>query len=163
MAVIFARLDRLAAELAARLQAPAVIGIDGWTGVGKTTIARSLADILSGSAYDVDMALDRDRKHFVSALRMHEILEALALPSGLLFVSGVCLRQVLQNAQCNAGAHIYIKRMATSGWVDEDEVDGSGAPEISGASGETLREEMRLYHGQWRPHLRADYEFHRFD
>lgn len=163
MAVIFDQVDALAAELAERLIAPAIVGIDGWTGVGKTTMAKSLAAALNGSTYDLDNALDRDRNSFVSALRMNEIFEALAHPSGILFVSGVCLRQVLQNARCSVDAHIYLKRMATWGWADEDEVDGSGAPEVPGASGETLREEMRLYHRQWQPHLKADYEFHRFD
>lgn len=163
MAVVFDQLDALAAEISRRFTTSAIIGIDGWTGVGKTTLARSLADVSSASAYDVDSALDRDRKSFVSALRLNEISEALAQPSGILFVSGVCFRQILHNAECSADAHIYIKRMATWGWADEDEVAGCGVSEVPGASGDLLREEMRLYHREWQPHHRADYEFHRFD
>lgn len=93
---------------------------------------------------------------------MDAIREALAEPINLLFVSGICLRKVLELAGCAAVAHIYIKRMASWGWADGDELAGYHIPELPGASGEVTRREMRPYHQQWQPHLRADYEFQRF-
>ena len=159
-AMIFTDVNRLAEEIASRFEPAAIFGIDGWTGVGKTTLGSALASATGGSSFDIDSALRRDQKCFVPALRLDAMKEALAEPTGLLFVSGICLRQVLQLAQCQAAAHIYVKCMATWGWVDEDELSG-GVAEIPGASGEGPRREMRAYHERWQPHLRADYEFHR--
>ena len=161
MAQIFTHVGQLAAHLAGRLSRPTVIGIDGWTGVGKTTLATSLARATGGSTFDVDDALVRDQRCFVPALQLDAIRDGLAEPKGLLFVSGICLRQVLELAGREADVHVYVKRMAMWGWVDEDELTGGSLPEIPGASGEAPRREMRSYHSQWQPHLRADYEFHR--
>jgi len=55
-----------------------IVGIDGWTGVGKTTLAKSLAEELNGSFYDLDSALTHNQQKYVAALRMPEISNALA-------------------------------------------------------------------------------------
>jgi hypothetical protein len=121
----------------------------------------TLATKLNGTAYDLDSALDRDRKCYVAALRLNEVTEALAAPGGFLFVSGICLRQVLGNARRAADTHIYIKRMATWGWADEDELAGESVAELRGSSGgEATRREMRRYHERMQPHLKADLEYH---
>jgi hypothetical protein len=161
-ALIFTEVDELVEALGDRVDQPTIVGIDGWTGVGKTTLAKSLAEAMGGRAYDLDSALNRDQRAYTSALRLHEIADEVALSTGLLLVSGVCLRQVLQDAERSADLHIYIKRMAAWGWAEEDEIAGIDFPEFPGASGEILRQEMRLYHRKWQPELRADYEFHRF-
>lgn len=147
--------------IAADLPKTAVVGIDGWTGVGKTTLAKALADALDGSIFDLDSALNRDCESYVPSLRLGEIAEALAAPAGLLFVSGICLRQVLEQAGRAANAHIYVKRMATWGWADEDELDGGSMPTLASKGGEAVRQEMRAYHELWRPHELADFEFQR--
>lgn len=145
----------------ARFPHGAIIGIDGWTGVGKTTLANALAGKLNGTAYDLDSALDRDRKCYVAAVRLNEVAEALAVPPGFHFVSGICLRQVLEKAGRAADAHIYIKRMAIWGWADEDELTGGSLTGLRGSSGgDATRREMRLYHERGQPHLNADFEFH---
>jgi len=151
----------LAVELLARFDQGAIIGIDGWTGVGKSTLAKALTEETGGTSYDIDEALDRDRQCYTSALRLDEIEQNLS-GEGLLFVSGICLRQVLELVKVQAEAYVYVKRMATWGWADEDDVFGK-IPEITGASGETLRQELRHYHSEWTPHLSATFEFHRWD
>ena len=161
MATIFGDPEALADELRKRFTPPTIIGIDGWTGVGKTTLARLLAEELGGSFYDIDEALNRDHGRYLSALRLNEIERALEKPRAFLFVSGICLRQVLDSISAKAEAHIYVKRMATWGWADEDELTRGGLPEILGASGEQVRRELRSYHDRWTPHLTADYELHR--
>lgn len=158
MPIVFTELAALLEALSPRLTAPAIIGVDGWTGVGKTTLAKALANALDGSSYDLDCALNRNMKRYTSALRLAEVSEALQRPERPLFVSGICLRQVLANVGHSATAHIYVKRMATWGWADEDELKGS-IPEVPGASGERVREELRRYHQEWSPHVRADFEF----
>ena len=160
MPLIFDDVGSLAADLRRRFAPPAVIGIDGWTWAGKTTLAKSLAVELDGSAYDLDSAVTHDLKAYASAIRLDEFSEAVGKASGFLLVSGVCLRDVFARAEISAAAHVYVKRMAISGWGDEDEIVGR-LPEFAGSQGEALRKEMRRYHEQWLPHLAADYEFHR--
>jgi hypothetical protein len=159
-AMIFDNAGHLAAEVRSRFAGPAIIGVDGWTGAGKTTLAGSLANEVAGDFYDLDCALTKDQRCYVPALRLGEICERLTQPQTLIFVAGICLRQVFELAEIKAGAHIYVKRMASWGWADESELDGV-CPEIPGSSGEGTRREMRPYHEHWKPHLRADYEFHR--
>jgi energy-coupling factor transporter ATP-binding protein EcfA2 len=162
--VIFTSAKPLADALNAKLPNGGIVGIDGWTGIGKTTLGKALAGELNGSTYDLDRALTHDRNNYVPALRLNEIAEALAKPSGFLFVSGVCLRQVLEQVDCAASSHIYVKRMAAWGWADKDELEGGSMANIRGSSGnEAVRQEMRHYHKQWQPHLTAEFEFHRYD
>lgn len=149
----------LAKEIQDRSDRDAIVGIDGWTGVGKTSLAKVLANATGGSTFDLDTALDKDRNCYVAALRIDEIRRGLAA-GGLLFVSGICLRQVLALVEVRADAHVYVKRMATWGWADEDDLLAK-IPEFAGSSGESLRQEMRRYHLKWKPHLRSTYEFHR--
>ena len=163
MSVVFTRVDALASLLADLNNGPAIIGVDGWSGVGKTTLARNLANAVKGSAYDIDSALDRDKKSFVPSLRLDEIRTALSSPARIIFVSGVCLRQVLQGATVSAVAHIYLKRMASWGWADEDELVEQNNAVALAEGGGILRQEMRDYHAEWQPHIEADYEFQRFD
>src|SRR5690348_2629622 len=114
--LIFTSVDDVAGALRGRLGERGLVGIDGWTGVGKTTLAKSLAETLGCKTYDLDEALDRDQRNYVSALRLDEIAAALTSPTRVLLVSGVCLRQVLQEVERSADLHIYVKRMATWGW-----------------------------------------------
>lgn len=160
MARVFTAVEALAQAIAADLPNNAIVGIDGWTGVGKTTLANALSDALDGSIFDLDSALNRDRNSYVPSLRLSEIAEALAAPAGLLFVAGICLRQVLEQAECAANAHIYVKRMAAWGWADENELEGGSMVGLGSNGGNAVRREMREYHNAWKPHERANYEFH---
>ena len=160
MPVVVTNLDALASKLRACQAASGLIGVDGWTGVGKTTLAEGLVGILGGSCYDLDHALTPDQKQYVSALRFPELSEALAQQKRPLFVSGICLLEVLVRVGVSLDAHVYVKRMATWGWPDEDELTGQ-IPEVGGASGASVRIELRAYHEKWKPHLVADYEFQR--
>lgn len=162
MPIHFIETEDLANALRGRGDGAGIIGIDGWTGVGKTTLARSLGRELSGAFYDLDCALTRDRNAYVSALRLSEISKALREERRPLFVAGICLLEVFARIGSQPDIHVYLKRMATWGWADEDEIAGA-AFEIPGSSGEAIRHELRLYHQKWQPHLHADYEFHRGD
>ncbi|MEM7700749.1 MAG: shikimate kinase [Pseudomonadota bacterium] len=162
MAKAFTDPDVLANTLRPELGELGVVGIDGWTGVGKTTLGERLAKELGGTFFDLDCALTHDRKAYVSAIRISEVSEAFANQRRPLVVSGICLLEVLEKAAVKLDSSVYVKRMAAWGWADEDELRGIdfGVP---GASGEPVREELRRYHQNWQPHLSADYEFQRTD
>ncbi len=154
--------DTLAQDIVARFEAPVIIGVDGWTGVGKTTLAKALALKTNGSWFDLDDALNRDQNCYIAALCYPSIRRWLAQVDDYGFISGVCLRQVLEIVEFEALAHVYVKRMATWGWADEDELRGGILSSISGSTGgNSLRRELRNYHAKWQPHNVADYEFHR--
>ena len=98
MPAVGTNLDDLASELRAREALSGIIGVDGWTGVGKTTLAEALATIVGGSCYDLDRALTHDQKQYVSALRFPELAEALAQSQRPLCVSGLCLLEALDRS-----------------------------------------------------------------
>jgi len=160
MPLVFTDIDDLANELRERVGSSGIIAMDGWTGVGKSTLAKTLASTLGGCWYDLDRALTHDQKRYVSALRLPEVSEALAIPLRPLFVSGICLLQVFADLGVSLDAHVYLKRMTAWGWADEEELTGA-IPEVPGASGEFVRQELRIYHREWQPHIVAQYEFQR--
>ena len=163
MEMIFKNELQLANAITSHFPERAIIGIDGWTSAGKTSLAKRLAEITSGSKYDLDAALIADQCRYVDAIKLDEVRNAISSSNGILFLSGICLREILHRVGCPATAYIYVKRMAIWGWADEDEVNGTGLPEIRRSGGEGVRGEMRAYHKLWEPHLNADFEFHRRD
>jgi hypothetical protein len=159
--MIFSTELELACAIKTRFPEPGVIGIDGWTGVGKTTLAKRFAGIIGGSAYDLDCALTKNKKSYVEFIQLDVINDVLAKSNGILFLSGICIREILKRLDHSAIAHVYVKRMATWGWADEDEIAGTGVPEFQEAGGAALRSEMRAYHKKWEPDIKADFFFHR--
>ena len=156
--------DALAHHLVANLPALAVVGIDGWTGVGKTTLATNLAKTVAGRCLDLDAFLERDRKHYVGAIRLDDLRSSLTHSDRPLFVSGVCLREVMTRVGVTPDLNVYVKRMASWGWADEDELNGNVIQEVDpSGGGSVLRREMRTYHQRWQPHMAADCEFHIVD
>jgi adenylate kinase family enzyme len=113
--MIFSTELELACAIKTRFPEPGVIGIDGWTGVGKTTLAKRFAGILGGSAYDLDCALTKNKKSYVEFIQLDVINDVLAKSNGILFLSGICIREILKRLDHSAIAHVYVKRMAT--WV----------------------------------------------
>ena len=153
--------DAFARHVRANLPRVSVVGIDGWTGVGKTTLATNLAKAAGGQCLDLDEFLERDRKRYVGAIRLDELRSSLSTSARPLFISGICIREVLTEVGLTPDLNVYVKRMASWGWADEDELDGDVIPEVNQSGGAAgLRREMRAYHRRWQPHLVADCEFH---
>lgn len=155
---IFNSVDALAEQILDALHT-GVIGVDGWTGAGKTRLARALASKTSADFFDIDCILTRGLGRYVDAVPTDKVAQRVGRSQGLLFVSGICLRQILSNARIEAAKHVYVKRLAVWGW--EDEADA--LREVCALGDESLIMEMRRYHREWRPHEASDYEFQRFD
>ena len=150
----------LATALHEQCSATAIIAIDGWTGCGKSTLAAFVANQIGALHFDLDSALCRDQGSYVPSINLDSVKAALESVQSRAVVSGICSLQIFQAAGIPVECHIYIKRMATWGWADEDELQGC-LPEFSGSSGEALRSELRKYHRLWLPHITAHHEFHR--
>ena len=107
--------DRLAA--AVRAIGIGVVMIDGCTLVGKTTLSRALAERLRGVSIDTDDFIERRRGVFVEALRTGELKAAvdaaLTLPK-IVFVSGVCAREIADRAALNPVLFVYVQRNTTA-------------------------------------------------
>jgi hypothetical protein len=149
--------DLFRAELKRRLPADALVGIDGWIGAGKSTLARFLASECDGRHIEVDRYVRRDEGFYVHALKVEKLKSTLLLGRGAQFVEGVCLRAIFQAAGLVPDVHVYVKRMAIWGWADEIELtDPFELPDSAGAS---LRQELRSYHEKWMPQTSATYVY----
>lgn len=137
-----------------------VILIDGWTGSGKSTLAAELATEIRAVHFDLDSALKQDQGNYVASLNLDVVRNAIQSRTGALVVSGICALEVLDKVGVESDLHVYVKRMAVWGWADELDLEG-GIPEVQGASGEVVRNELRAYHQKWRPHISATHEYHR--
>ncbi len=141
---------------------PKVIGIDGWLGAGKSYLGRKLAPMISGTFYDLDSALALYRSRFVEAINLDHIRSNVIPENGTHIVSGVCLLQVMQLAGISVDQLIYVKRMSSWGWADEDELRDSNLKKLPGSQrGNMLRREVSQYHLNWNPIDCADFEYHR--
>ena len=152
--------DKLAEAIHRRGCSNGIIGIDGWLGAGKTTLAKLLAEKLSAEHFDLDDALHRDQGAYFQHLDFNKIRSKLSNAPGRMVVSGVCFRQVLELVSATASVHIYVKRMALSGWPDEHEIETEHLSGLGSLAGNTLRAEVRTYHAKYCPHETTDFEFH---
>lgn len=159
--LVFDDVSSLAMAIVERHGAGALIGIDGWTGAGKTSLAKALASVIGGLCFDLDSVLEQQKpgveagkSGYVERLRLSDIKRALS-GDGLRFVSGVCLRDALERAEISADTFVYVKRMAVWGWADELTLSGV----VTG--GGSLQQELRTYHDKWHPYETSDYIFER--
>lgn len=123
-------------ELLARLPSTqGVIAVDGYHGSGKTTLALALSDRIGLPVVHLDDFLERDRGHFVAALRYGE-LEPVVRDRRVI-VEGVCVLTVLERMGVLPDAMIY--------------VDDSPPPPTSPRGRGPLAAEVAAYHTRVRP------------
>jgi hypothetical protein len=151
-----------ASELAVSLQStgPSLILIDGWMAAGKTQLASQVASLLGIKYIDLDSYVEPQQKQFVASLRLDEVAHAIAAIKPLI-VSGVCIRNVHELIGKPSCIHIYVKRMTSWGWADEDEALGNSPAFDAAYPPNALTIEVRKYHEIYKPHQRAGFFFHR--
>ena len=117
--------DRLAAVI--RAIGAGIVMLDGCTAAGKTVLARDLAERLQAGVVDVDGYIDRHQDTFVGALRVDELksaTEGALARSGIVFVSGICARDVADRAGLAPVLFVYVKRKTLAGvMADMDILD----------------------------------------
>lgn len=138
--------------------------IDGWMSAGKTTLAEAAAKATGGEMLDADKYLERNQGTFIRALDI-EALNAAFCKVKRPILAGVCMRRIHELLGEPVSLHIYVKRMASWGWADEDEI--SSTP-IDWSDGELcgttpLASEVRAYHRLWNPSEIADFVYERVE
>lgn len=140
--------------------------VDGWTGAGKTTLGRAMADEIGADFFDLDDYLRKGQDYFFRSLSLDRLQKDIdrAAGSSRIVVAGVCMRDVQQAVQIERAVHVYVKRIASWGWADEDELNPSFQKSFDQiAIPSELIREVRNYHTRHRPHLVADFIYNRIE
>lgn len=161
------------------------VGIDGFTGCGKSTLAKELSTSLGLDLLSIDDYLNQNQGSYFDQLKLEDLQRAYRQHLGCI-LEGVCLLKVLEAAQLEIDAIVYVKRMQHGIWTDESECDVnpenvdhslgeverlvtlSSTWEVDN-SGESraglphLVEEIIRYHASYRPFERADFVYLRSD
>lgn len=161
-------IEELLGELQSIEPQPRIITIDGWPNAGKSTLATNLAALMGAVHLDLDTFLIKDQGVFVEAIRYEELQSAIDISSAPLIISGVCMLAVLERISLAPDCKIYLKRMASWGWADQDEIEGQMLEIVAEALGKQVSEyalpvEVRAYHTSHVPHENADIAFLRYE
>lgn len=182
MKTVVSNVDGLIAAL--RLRKPCRVGIDGIDAVGKSQTSLAVASELGTSIIGLDDYVEKNQGGYVSFIDYPSVAARIA-ESSCFVVEGVCLLEVLGRLGVRLDCLIYIKRMSSGLWADEDECEfpmgieeairqsrrntelmlefearQEGRPYTPGAADEPgLGEEIMGYHAKHSPHLAADITF----
>lgn len=163
-----------------------VLGIDGNDGVGKTTLANTIAPLLNAFVLSLDDHIEKHKDGYVSFLRIGEIQAILADQTPPLIVEGVCLLAAAERISIRLSRLVYIKLISYGEWCDEDECNPPEdveeflrererslkkfahlKPQLGGSRQEQTddvalsepRKEIIRYHAKYKPSHEADYVF----
>ena len=124
--------DWIGAELVGHIpQTAALISIDGFDGVGKTTIGDQLAAEICSQFVDLDDYPNKNQGAYLDALRIDDLSDALvrAINSGSrVIVSGCLVEEALKLCRISPDYRIYVMRTsrmrsgADHAWIDEHDV-----------------------------------------
>ncbi len=96
------------------------IGIDGVEGAGQSYLAEELSQGLDIPMLDLDHYLHQNQGGYVDFIDYPALSAAISsMPAFIL--SGMCVREVLENLGATLDAHIYIQRMRGGIWIDEED------------------------------------------
>ncbi len=146
-----------ASELARRLSRfqGGLIAIDGYPGVGKSTVAHELATRLRVQCVHLDDFLLRNRGAFLKYLRYEQLSSA--LHQRPLVVEGVCLLAVLDRLEVIPDVVVYVQALDSTSQQSKNAAIASGdIARGSSGQGDGLSQEVAEYHRHFRPVEKAD-------
>lgn len=138
-----------------------IISIDGCCGVGKTTLASSLANAFGGAAIDLDNFLNRNANCFAAAVRLNELGSSLKCINEKIFLSGICMQDILSRLHLRPALKIYVERVSACGVPQNlDIVDAEADIFACGlSSSSAIERELANYHAKFMPRRLADVIF----
>ncbi|HET6433404.1 hypothetical protein [Dyella sp.] len=134
-----------------------VVGIDGFDGTGKTTLAYALAERLGGIRVGLDSYVEKDREaeRYVGLLRLDALqrdLNGLSRCFSHIIVDGVCLLEAFERLGCTPDYLVYVKKISPQGlWHDGFHLEAYEASE----AGSWLASSVYSYHRVYEPQLKA--------
>jgi len=160
---------RALCELLRRLRLPALVGVEGFSGAGKSKLSNDLGADLDAVVIQLDDYILPGDESLPYHCRIDLVRMALAIAHArstttLMIIEGICLRQILERLGLCAELFIYVKRVARNGlWHDGFHL----ADFESGVGLEENYEEPHRsdfsYHAVSRPHEKADLLFDRIE
>ena len=135
-----------------------LLGIDGFHGAGKTTLAVTLAEKMGGIRVGLDSYVERSREadRYVGLLRLEDLardLNGLSQRFQCVVIEGVCLLEALAAVGVEPDRLLYVRKISAQGlWHDGFHLEdySAGVP-----AGGWLAESVYSYHQQYQPHVRA--------
>lgn len=137
-----------------------IIGVDGCAGVGKTTLCKELASTRCGAAVDIDDFLEKGTGQYVASVKYAKLAERLRSDLEtyqLVYLSGVCLLQIMQKLGMTCDSHVYVAIKSKHGVKCNLEIlDYAEGCEDALDSLNGLDREIARYHRDFAPHRVAN-------
>ncbi|MFZ5877073.1 MAG: hypothetical protein ACOYXU_11775 [Nitrospirota bacterium] len=152
-----------------RLPRPCVVGVEGFTGSGKSHLANALAKDAAASVVHTDQYVTGEDASLsypdrLDYSRIRSAANRATADSPVTIIEGICLREVLRRSNISARVFVYVKRLAGNGlWHDGFHLEDFESGSTMAAN---LKEPHRsdfIYHSGDRPHEHADIVFHRVE
>jgi hypothetical protein len=152
-------IDQIASHArAALVSSSCLVGIDGFDGTGKTTLAFQLARQLAGIRVGLDSYIDKETPadDYVGLIRSEHLKRDIFNLVNLfpfVVVDGVCLLNALESVGVSPNRLVYVKKFSPQGlWHDGFHLENyiAGEPVDS-----WLAESVYGYHQAKQPHTKA--------
>ena len=137
-----------------------LIGVEGHSTSGKTTLSKTLADQLGGTVVSTDDYVDSGSNHdsYPRRIRLGELRKDLAHVRSLqpvVFFEGICLRRTLELISLVPKIFVYCKRISRAGlWADDPQNHTENGRPLPGLSWVDLQ--SVVYHLRAKPLENAD-------
>ncbi len=151
-----------------------IIGIDGASGVGKTTLAHQLQKEIGGVVISIDDFVEQHQQAYFSSIQWERLIasiETLRSSTQFLILDGVSLVKVLERLAMKPDYLIYVRRVNEFGdwsddWLCEEDRDLNATlaridrmEKVPGTG--NLDREIAEYHNKYKPLRKAQYVFDR--
>jgi len=135
-----------------------LVGVDGFDGTGKTTLAFKLANELSGIRVGLDCYVEKEREaeRYVGLLRLEDLardISRLLRCFPYVVVDGVCLSEALSAIGITPKKIVYVKKTSLLGlWHKGFDLQNY----LAGSTADSWLENSILsYHQHYQPHVTA--------
>lgn len=151
------------------LRRPALIGVEGFTGSGKSKVSEDLGRDLQAGVIHTDeyVAPGDESLPYPDRLDYGRLATAIVnarSTNSLLVVEGICLREVLQRLSLSADPFVYVKRVAGNGlWHDGFHLEDFEAGDSIEENNQEPHRSDFAYHAAARPHEKANLLFERIE